>query len=72
MLQETLKRAQRDAAEVLTEFHLPHMPTREQFLAEAKAIFVKTPSLDEIVDRAYALLSTAVGARVAAAISVPS
>ena len=70
-LQERLRRAQRDAAEVLAEFHLPHMPTREQFLAEAKAIFVKTPSLDDIVDRAYALLLAAVGARVAAVGSPP-
>ena len=38
------------------DVHLPSMPTREQLLAEAQRMFAKTKSLDEIVDRAYALL----------------
>ena len=35
---------------------LPHMPTRDELLAEAQATFAKTMSLDDIVDRAYELL----------------
>jgi hypothetical protein len=39
------------------------MPTREDFLAEAKAkaMFARTPSLDEIADRAYEILLASVG-----------
>ena len=40
---------------------------REEFLAQARAMFARTPSLDDIVDRAYALLPAAVGTRLAAA-----
>ena len=32
------------------------MPTRDQLLAEPQAMFAKTPSLDDIVDRAHELL----------------
>ena len=45
--------------------HLPHMPTREEFLAEAKAMFARTKSLDEIVDRAYELLLESLVTRLA-------
>ncbi len=38
------------------DLHLPNMPTRDQLLAEAQAMFAKTPSLDDIVDRAHELL----------------
>jgi stearoyl-CoA desaturase (delta-9 desaturase) len=41
------------------------MPSRDEILAGAKDMFAKTPSLDEIVDRAYDMLLTAVGARLA-------
>jgi pantoate kinase len=40
---------------------LPKMPTRDQFLAEAKDMFKETGSLDDIVDRAYELLHKSVG-----------
>ncbi|QHO75556.1 acyl-CoA desaturase [Bradyrhizobium sp. CCBAU 051011] len=43
------------------DVHLPNMPTRGQLLAEAQAMFAKTTSLDDIVDRAYELLVEAVG-----------
>jgi len=33
--------------------HQHKLPTRDQFLAEAKAIFARTSSLNEIVDHAY-------------------
>jgi stearoyl-CoA desaturase (delta-9 desaturase) len=38
------------------------MPTRELLLAEARNMFPKTISLDDIVDGAYQLLVEAVGA----------
>lgn len=38
-----------------------HMPSREDLLAEARALFAKTPSLDDIVDRAHRMLLAAVG-----------
>ncbi len=44
------------------------MPTREEFLAAAKAMFAKTPSLDEIAERAHNLLLAAVGRRLLASI----
>jgi hypothetical protein len=34
-------------------------------LIEAKAMFARTPSLDDIVDRAYEFLLASVGARLA-------
>jgi stearoyl-CoA desaturase (Delta-9 desaturase) len=62
-LQDTLSRASHRTTEVLANWHLPHMPTREEFLAQARAMFARTPSLDEIVDRAYDLLLESVGTR---------
>jgi stearoyl-CoA desaturase (Delta-9 desaturase) len=52
-------------ADALWNLHLPKMPTRDQFLAEAKQMFVKTISLDDIVDRACELLVEAVGSLLA-------
>ena len=65
-LQDALARARDRTTDVLATMHLPHMPTRDEFLAQAKAMFAKTRSLDEIVDRAYELLLEAVGTRLAA------
>lgn len=39
-------------------------------LSQARALFARTPSLDEIVDRAYELLLTSVGAHLAAPVTV--
>jgi stearoyl-CoA desaturase (delta-9 desaturase) len=64
-LQESLARAQDRASEALGALHLPQAPSREEILAAAKAMLAKTPSLDEIVDRAHAMLLAAVGARLA-------
>jgi len=66
-LQETLVRASHRTSEALTQLHLPHMPSREEFLAQAKAMFARTPSLDDIVDRAYMLLLASIGTRLAVA-----
>ncbi len=67
-LQEKLVRARSSATEVLASWQLPHLPSREEILAEARAMFAKTRSLDEIVDRAYAMLLASVSAKLAAPI----
>ena len=72
-LRERLARAHDRATEMLSANlsqtpRLPQMPTREDFLAEAKAMFAKTPSLEEIAERAHDLLLAAVGRRLLAPI----
>jgi stearoyl-CoA desaturase (delta-9 desaturase) len=67
-LQETLIGAQHRATEVLKTLHLSQVPSREKFLAEAKAMFAKTRSLDEIVDHAHELILASVCMRLAAPI----
>ncbi|HKP26068.1 MAG TPA: acyl-CoA desaturase [Dongiaceae bacterium] len=62
-LQESLARASERTSEVLSGVHLPQMPSRDEFLAQAKAMFARTISLDEIVDRAYELVLVSVGMR---------
>jgi len=52
---------------VLAGVHLPHLPTRGELLAQAMAMFVRTRSIDEIVDRAHELVLDAIGARLRAA-----
>ncbi len=64
-LRATLGRAQHRTSEALASIHLPHVPSRDAIRAEARAIFAKSPSLDDIVDRAYALLLASVCARLA-------
>jgi stearoyl-CoA desaturase (delta-9 desaturase) len=70
-LQERLAATRERATEVLASLHLPHLPTREEILAHATATLAKTPSLDDIVDRAYGLVLDAVGARLRA-VPVPA
>ena len=65
-LQDALVRAHHRTADMLAALQLPHIPTREEFLAEAKAMFAITKSLDEIVDRAYELLLESLVTRLAA------
>jgi len=72
-LRERLARAHDRATEMLSAYlsqtpRLPQMPTREDFLAEAKAMFAKTPSIEEIAERAHDLLLAAVGRRLLAPI----
>jgi stearoyl-CoA desaturase (delta-9 desaturase) len=62
-LQEQLSATQRRAADVLANVHLPHLPTREEILARATAMYASTPSIDDIADRAHALILDAIGAR---------
>jgi stearoyl-CoA desaturase (delta-9 desaturase) len=65
-LQDSLERARHRTSEVLQNLHLPHIPSRDEFVREAKAMFARTRSLEEIVDRAHELLLAAVGTRLAA------
>ena len=62
-LQEQLAATQRRAADVLAGLHLPHLPTRAEISARAMAMYASTPSMEDIVDRAHALVLDAVGAR---------
>ena len=52
-LGEILDRSHDGSHDALSGLHLPKLPTRDEFLAEAKAIFARTRSLNEIVDHAY-------------------
>ena len=62
-LQERLARAGERTGDALGNLHLPHMPSREEFLAQARAMFARTISLEEIVDRAHEILVASVRAR---------
>jgi stearoyl-CoA desaturase (delta-9 desaturase) len=64
-LQASLARAQNRSSEILAAMHLPQIPSRDAIVARAKAMLAKTPSLDEIVDRAHEILLAAVSARLA-------
>jgi len=66
-LREALAQTQHRACETLAALHLPHIPTRAEFTAQAKAMFARTPSLDEIVDRGHELLLASIGRHLAAA-----
>ena len=66
MLREALTRAHHRTAEALATLQVPEMPSREDLLVRARALFAKTSSLDEIVDRAHELLLASVGARLCA------
>jgi stearoyl-CoA desaturase (delta-9 desaturase) len=65
-LQERLAAAQHQAVEVLAGAHLPHLPTRAECATRARAMFARTPSVDDIVDRAYGLVLDAISARLRA------
>jgi stearoyl-CoA desaturase (delta-9 desaturase) len=62
-LQERLSATQRRAADVLANLHLPELPTRPEILDRALAMYAGTPSIEEIVDRAHALILESIGAR---------
>jgi len=66
ILRETLQDARVRAAEALSTLNLPHIPSRQELLAEAKVMFARTKSLEEIIDRAYDSLMAAVGMQLAA------
>lgn len=62
-LGERLARAGQRGSEALSSVQLPHMPSRQEILTQAKAMFARTPSLEQIVDRAHELLHETVGER---------
>jgi stearoyl-CoA desaturase (delta-9 desaturase) len=62
-LQNRFSQVRDRAEEAWAAFHVPHMPTRAQMMVEARRLFAKTPSLDDIVDRAAELIIASVGAR---------
>ena len=71
-LQSKLAATQTRAVEVLASLHLPHLPTRNEILAQATTMFARTPSIDEIVDRAHGLVLDAIGARLRAFAVAPA
>jgi stearoyl-CoA desaturase (Delta-9 desaturase) len=68
-LQDALSSTQQRAAHLLETVHLPHLPSRDEILTRARAMFAKTPSMEDIADRAHALLLEAIAARLCAALS---
>lgn len=64
-LREILDDARHCAGEALAGLHLPHLPNREELKAQAKAMFARTPSIDEIAERGHELLLTAIGKHLA-------
>jgi stearoyl-CoA desaturase (delta-9 desaturase) len=60
-LQKSLAEAHDRTAETLAGLNLPHLPSRADMLVQARAMFARTPSFDDIVDRGHALLFAAVG-----------
>ncbi len=68
-LRERLSETQHRAASVLANLHLPQMPTRADMFSRATAMFARTPSIDDIVDQAHALLLDAIGARLCPAVA---
>jgi stearoyl-CoA desaturase (Delta-9 desaturase) len=71
-LREALNEAKCQTADALTAVHLNRMPTRNELLGRAQAMFTPTRSLDEIVDRAYHLLLESVGSHLAASLQLRS
>jgi stearoyl-CoA desaturase (delta-9 desaturase) len=65
-LQDLLSRAQTRNTDVFLAKRIPYLPTREEVLSEARTKFSHTSSLEEIVDRAYALLIASVSSRLLA------
>ena len=64
-LQGKLEHARDRAHEVLASLHLPQLPSREECLAQARAMFARTRSIGEVADQAYILLLRSVGAHLA-------
>lgn len=71
-LREALLLAHQRTADALKDLHLPAVPSREQILAEAKKQFASSVSLEEIADRAYALVLGSIGACLAGGSLLPA
>ena len=66
-LLERLAEAQHRTADVLAGLSLPHLPTRDEVMARATTMFARTRSMDDIVERAYALVLDSIAARLCGA-----
>jgi len=71
-VREALIRVRDRAAEAPFTLHLPQLPGREELLAEARRMFAKTRSLDDIVNSAYEIVLASVGMQLAAAVAEPA
>ena len=63
-LGDDLHRAAPPPGDCWSLFH-PILPSREALLAEARTLFARTPSMDDIVDRAHRLVLIAIGRQLA-------
>jgi stearoyl-CoA desaturase (Delta-9 desaturase) len=70
-LRESLLRTHQRTAGALKDLHLPPIPNREQILAEAKNRFASSVSLEEIADRAYAIVLDSISACLAGGSHLP-
>ncbi len=59
-LRTRARTARSDAAAMLAEMHLPHVPTTDELRERARQMFAATPSLDDIVVRARELIIEAI------------
>ena len=59
-LMGAVAKARLQSGEALAALHLPHMPTREEFIGLARRSLAETRHLEEIVDRARIMLIDAV------------
>jgi len=62
-LRDRIAGTQQRAENVLASVHLPQMPTKDEMMSRATAMFASTPSLDQIVQRAHFLILEFVSAR---------
>jgi stearoyl-CoA desaturase (delta-9 desaturase) len=67
-LGETIAGAHHRVSDVLANWQLPQLPTRHELLARATAMFAETPSMEDIVDRAHAVILDRIGAQLTAAL----
>lgn len=65
-IQGQLRSAGQHAAKVVADAHLPHLPTRAEIHERAKGMFVRTVSMEDIVERANGILLSNVGAKLRA------
>lgn len=66
-LRQALAAASDRAGEMLASLHAPHVPSRAELMAQAKAMYARTPSLEDIVERGHEMLLAAIGRHLVAA-----
>jgi stearoyl-CoA desaturase (delta-9 desaturase) len=62
-LRRDLAEASQRASDHLAHWSMPAIPSRDEIAARARAMFARTPSMDEIVERAYVLVLQRLAAR---------